>query len=532
MNALSLVLVYVENVVKNPSEPKFRRIKSANKAFQERITSVPGAVDVLVSCGFQPVTEGPDQYYTVSEDDVKHLGGATESLKKAIDFGKKVAADSLGQLVTLQAEEAPQIEEVYRLSAELAGHTADVRGVAVTSDGGLATAGRDKTVRVWPLKDGDARGCEGPRVYDDHGYAVASVTCSAEVDRHPGLVVSGSYDLTSSGVTKIPAVIKVRDRAGTVLHTLEGHKATVSALAVTWDGARLVSGSWDKTARVWDLDTGACVAELAGHTQAVWAVLPLPGGRLLTGSADRSIRLWDDGGKCLGQLSGHSDCVRALALLPDGRFASGSNDGTVRVWSIDLSGNSLEQSVGFCLQTLVGHDSFVYALAALPNGDLARCAPAPSPPTRTPSSPTLPPSLFSLPRFLSPSLSRSRSLSRSLVLASFLSCSLCARPLSGLLARSPSSFLSEPTRTGRRPLPRAFPRKEARTRALHSSSATSAHPAPAGPCPRPPAPAVLPPPPLSQRSSFAALESRRAAASPRRPCRRERLRGWGGGVGG
>ena len=47
------LLVYVSNVVNNPGEEKFRRIKLANKAFLERVACVPGARDFLEACGFR-----------------------------------------------------------------------------------------------------------------------------------------------------------------------------------------------------------------------------------------------------------------------------------------------------------------------------------------------------------------------------------------------------------------------------------------------------------------------------------------------
>jgi WD40 repeat protein len=71
---------------------------------------------------------------------------------------------------------------------------------------------------------------------------------------------------------------------------------------------------------------------LTGHSQAVWALLPLRGQKLLSASGDRSIKLWDThDGKCLGTLNGHGDCVRALALLPDGSFVSAGNDCMIKV---------------------------------------------------------------------------------------------------------------------------------------------------------------------------------------------------------
>ena len=94
-----------------------------------------------------------------------------------------------------------------------------------------------------------------------------------------------------------------------LLQTLEGHTDLVNSVALTPDGRRALSGSKDKTLRLWDLDTGACLKTLEGHTDWVHSVALTPDGRrALSGSGDKTLRLWDlDTGACLKTLEGHTD---------------------------------------------------------------------------------------------------------------------------------------------------------------------------------------------------------------------------------
>jgi WD domain, G-beta repeat len=70
--------------------------------------------------------------------------------------------------------------------------------------------------------------------------------------------------------------------------------AAVSAVAFSPDGKRVLTGSYDNTARLWDAATGEAVATLKGHTAQVLAVAFSPDGRrVLTGSNDHTARLWD-----------------------------------------------------------------------------------------------------------------------------------------------------------------------------------------------------------------------------------------------
>ncbi len=147
-----------------------------------------------------------------------------------------------------------------------------------------------------------------------------------------------------------------------LLRTLEGHSGRVNAVAVTSDGRTALSGSEDRTLRVWSL----AIAEawpLEGHTGGVNAVAVTPDGRTaLSGSEDHNVHVWDLGTREARTLTGHSGGVNAVAVTPDGRTAlSGSEDRSVLVWDLDTRE----------ARTLEGHGDRVHAVAVTTEGRTA-----------------------------------------------------------------------------------------------------------------------------------------------------------------
>jgi WD40 repeat protein len=91
---------------------------------------------------------------------------------------------------------------------------------------------------------------------------------------------------------------------------------------LSWsDGHRIVSGSLDKTLRLWDADTGRLIGDpLTGHTTEIFSVALSPGGhRLVSGGGDGTVRLWDaDTGRLLGgPFTGHTNSVWSVAFSPE-----------------------------------------------------------------------------------------------------------------------------------------------------------------------------------------------------------------------
>ncbi len=186
---------------------------------------------------------------------------------------------------------------------------------------------------------------------------------------------------------------------------LVGHEDAVWSAAFSPDGKRIVTASLDKTARVWDVETGKQIGEPLVHESAVWSAAFSPDGkRVVTVVPERSVRLWDaETGRQIGPplgrwdrsaafspdgkrivtasfdtallwdaethqqigapLTGHEGAVKSAAFSPDGRrIITASNDKTARLWDAET-----HQQIG---APLTGHEGAVKSAAFSPDGRL------------------------------------------------------------------------------------------------------------------------------------------------------------------
>jgi uncharacterized protein (TIGR02145 family) len=144
-----------------------------------------------------------------------------------------------------------------------------------------------------------------------------------------------------------------------------GHAAEVRSVCFSGDGRLALSGSGDRTMRLWDLATGKEIRSFIGHTERVNAVCFSPDGRFaLSGSDDNTLKLWDVlTGKLCRSFTGHSSSVTSVCFSPDGRYiVSGSVDESVRLW---------DAASGTALKTFKGHWSYVTSVCFSPDGKSA-----------------------------------------------------------------------------------------------------------------------------------------------------------------
>jgi cytochrome c len=142
---------------------------------------------------------------------------------------------------------------------------------------------------------------------------------------------------------------------------MRGHGGPVRALAIAGDGSRIVSGSFDTTAIVWDAEAAIAERVLRFHEDSVNAVALLDDGRIVTAGQDGRIGLWSSDGEQVETLGQHDGPAVAVDTAPDARHvATASWDGTVRVTPI----------AGGEARVLEGHQGNVNAVAFLPDGSI------------------------------------------------------------------------------------------------------------------------------------------------------------------
>jgi WD40 repeat protein len=243
------------------------------------------------------------------------------------------------------------------------GHARPVTSVSLSDDGLWALSGSggnwytpDNTVRLWEVATGHCL-----RIFRGHTGPVTSVSLSG--DGRWALSGSGAYSYTAdkTGLVSDKTVRYISDNtvrlwdiaSGGCLRIFRGHATDkvelksffgtglimpdVTSVSLSADGRLALSGSRDRTMRLWEVANGSCLHTLQGRTDSVTAVgLSADGRFALSGSRDRTMRLWEVAtGHCAYTFQEYTSPVTAVCLSADGRFAlSGSRD-HIQLWKLD-----------------------------------------------------------------------------------------------------------------------------------------------------------------------------------------------------
>jgi guanine nucleotide-binding protein subunit beta-2-like 1 protein len=195
---------------------------------------------------------------------------------------------------------------------------------------------------------------------EGHGGWITSIATTAE---NPDMILSASRDKTII----VWHLTKEEGNYGRAHRALRGHNHFVSDVVISSDGQFALSGSWDATLRLWEINTGRCTRRFVGHSKDVLSVAFSSDNRqIVSGSSDRTVKLWNTLGECKYtiQEDGHSEWVSCVRFSPSQTapvIVSAGWDKLVKVWS--LTNCKLRTN-------LVGHSGYLNTVTVSPDGSL------------------------------------------------------------------------------------------------------------------------------------------------------------------
>ena len=231
---------------------------------------------------------------------------------------------------------------VYNLSMSIQHHKDTLRTLSCNNKGLLVTGSFDKSCAFYQCdSSGTYTFLKDTSYHDDYIYTVKSDV----LDRG---FFSGGKD------KRIIYMDNEGNPLGEYYGENNGHSGTVCSISQNKCNPNVfISGSWDTTAIIWDINQQIALNTLQGHAYAV-TVLALPNNNYVTGSQDKALNFWDKNGVKITSIpNAHNDIIRGIIISPTGNsIFTTSNDMQVKEWSF----------TGQLLNTFPAHESFIFSI--------------------------------------------------------------------------------------------------------------------------------------------------------------------------
>lgn len=323
-------------------EKEFELLYMENLSLQEKLESL-GAKENI----------GCDR--STGHDDPDTSGIPIKNFKSKIASGSKVKASHKIRAQTSRIVSSFKAQSVVSsLVRDFCGHKDGVWQIAAKSGQPIiGTASADHTACIWGIESGRCL-----LQYQGHAGSVNSIKFHQNRD----LVLTGSGDGTAhiwqaavnwevskkghsseEELDDSDEQVEDRDRVDTLRTPLcefsgpGGHTSVVVAADWLPNMEQIITGSWDRTAMLWDVETKEPIQPLTGHDHELTHVSTHSSQRLvITASRDSTFRLWDfrDAIPAVSVFQGHTESVTSTVFTKDDKVVSGSDDRTVKVWEL------------------------------------------------------------------------------------------------------------------------------------------------------------------------------------------------------
>lgn len=197
-----------------------------------------------------------------------------------------------------------------------------------------------------------------------HSDAVTSIVAgNTDTQEDDTVLVSGSRDKTLM-LWKLTPDEENEHEFGIPMRSLTGHNHFVTDLTISNDNNYVISSSWDKTLRLWDIRFGRCLERFVGHTKEIHTVCFSADNRqIFSGGSERDIRIWNTLGDCKVKSDHYNHTnwvskVRYSSSVKNSYYASVGRDGRLKIWN----------GIFKLYASIKAHENYINALALSTNG--------------------------------------------------------------------------------------------------------------------------------------------------------------------